>query len=337
MKRFGLFLVPIVFAAPCCAQRGASFGILTADYINKVISTNPPLPMLYYRQGKYKVTVMPAYFTGKNDSPDKGGGQGRIVGDFKGWGGSAGVSYSFRDRWGVYAWGVGNSMSGDFSFGCPGPLQTPSGPGSECVVRQDTRDIKAINMTLSAGVAYQLFGKEDGGFSVPVFLGPTLTRTRITQTYVDTEGPSTVRSDWDMKLEHTIPGVLLGVQAGINVGKYFKINPFLILSQTLGSKCKPYETTALRVDSTGENGDSTPDCGGGMGPGNPGPTTGQSLVETGGSIFTPGINVTYKPWGLSANVTAALIRKKFLSSPPESLEPEVVVFSLSYSFGNYIK
>jgi len=58
-----------------------------------------------------------------------------------------------------------------------------------------------------------------------------------------------------------------------------------------------------------------------------GPSSNQGIV-------TAGLNVAFKPWGLSFNATASLLRK---SLSDEEGDPKVALFSLSYSFGRYAK
>ena len=192
--------------------------------------------------------------------------------------------------------------------------------------------MKAAFVTGSVGLAYQLIGRKDGGFSLPIFFGPTVNHARFSQTIIDypNSNPGSPSIDFDMQASHTLPGLMAGAQAGINLGKYFGITPFIINTWSFGDVCQPYEVTQNRSSRDGLAGQPTPNCSESTTGVEP---TNRPLVDYPQGALTAGAALTYKPWGLSANITAPFLRKSLAKDEGVS----VVLFSITYSFGNYIR
>ena len=69
------------------------------DAANNNSLFSSPLPLLYLDKGDYKISLKPTYFEGDLDKITTGN-LFKIKGNYKGWGGSVGVSHSYKDKWG---------------------------------------------------------------------------------------------------------------------------------------------------------------------------------------------------------------------------------------------
>lgn len=61
-----------------------SSGVSAAAEANKILLGNPPLPMLYYDKGNYKVTIQPYIFNGEKDFLETDGNPSKVRGKFNG-------------------------------------------------------------------------------------------------------------------------------------------------------------------------------------------------------------------------------------------------------------
>ena len=176
-------------------------------------------------------------------------------------------------------------------------------------------------------MVYQFFGNKEGGFTLPVFAGPMITRIKFNQTVTKSYGQianqplsGQVHTDFDMDGNQFVPGFMAGVQAGIPLGKYFKAVPYAMagflfqedLSYTLGTVRTDRESSGMGMLVRVRNGD-------------------KMQIER--KIGTIGLNLVFKPWGLSLNLTGPILTKALLGKK----DLEITQFSLSYSFGKYEK
>ncbi|MBI4401507.1 MAG: hypothetical protein HY581_07740 [Nitrospirae bacterium] len=296
----------------------ASTAIRTAISMNNRLLANPPLPLLYLRKGDYKITFQPAYFTGKVDGTD---GEGLPVkGDFDGWGGAVNMSYAFADQWAVYGLVLGSTLSGDFT-----QVDTSSGITPFKEFRMSGAD--ASSVTLGGGLSYQFFGETPGGFTLPVFLGPTLTIRNTESRIVETGfpvggGPFGVAADYDLKSKGVTPGLFAGIHAGIPLGDYFLLNPFATFYYSF-QRTMSGEVGAVRVDD-----------------GNPQNSLNSFRrglrVEAAANGANVGANLVYRPWGLSVNITAPFITKDW-SGGRFGQAVHSTLITISIPFGKYEK
>ncbi|MBI2071171.1 MAG: hypothetical protein HYT79_11285 [Elusimicrobia bacterium] len=307
----------------------AGLGIEASHFTNRLLMTNPPLPMLYYKKGSYRISVQPNFITGDLDVSDS---LAQDTGDFEGFGGAASLSYAFADRWGLFLWGLGNALSGNFKHNVPS-----CGARGICTV--DMKNTDASLVAVSGGLVYQLFGGTDSGFSLPLFAGPSFMQAKFSQNILNSDTTSGIREDFDMEASPTFSGFFVGAQAGIDIGKNLKLNPFFILGKTLGDECRSFNVTTIRVAGPGTSSDldlaneSTPECGGTTGT-PPRARTRSRFMGYDQSLSGAGLNIVFKPWGLSANITAPILKSGLAK---ENRDPEVTTFSISWSFGNYVK
>lgn len=180
------------------------------------------------------------------------------------------------------------------------------------------------------GIMYQAMPGDNDKMSLQVFSGPVITRTQTSQTFVATSG-GMIDDDFDMKLDNFQFGLHAGAQVGYNLGKYFKINPYLLTAIPFGDSCAKYDVTIRKESPTDPlSSQSDIDCGGTE----DGSTPSRARhVQIGlqGLEFSGGINLIYKPWGLTVNLTAPFLKKLDTEST------DIFLLTFSLPFGNYPK
>lgn len=302
-----LLLALTAFASPLHAQPSSQPYRQTfraAVQARHFLTASPPLPQLYYKPGEWQLTLQPSFISGELGKGEFAGSDTQINSSQLD-GGGLGISFSraIADKWGWYVWGIGNTLTGKAEFSNP---------------NVSVNSLSGTFMTVSGGLVYQFFGDEEGGFVLPVFIGPMLARTDISQTVTSTQ----LQADFDMEMVNTSPGVMAGVQAGINVGKSFKLNPFVVGGTWGFSECRSFKVKTIRQDvqnySRGSAGDV---CGAGK-------------IPMDSFLVGLGMNLTYKPWGVSANITAPVVRNMLMGGTSDI---DVMIISISKSFGNYRK
>lgn len=322
MKFFVLAAIAFFLAGPAHATHEFSFALDAAATANNLLIADPPLPMLYYHKGMYKAGIKPYIFSGEQDFINSSplGGAFRQTMKFDGYGGGASVSYAFAEKWGFYVFSVGSTMKGTEPF-----LLTGEGTNNPQFGHVEIRGAKASFTMLSLGMVRQFFGEEDGKFVLPVFAGPIAVYANFSQTQFErysTQSGGATHTDFDMSGDQIFPGIMLGVQSSFNFNKYFQINPFLIGGSLFSDKMD-FDVTNIRVDTQSAT--------------NPQSTLARikagEKIKISPKFVTIGINLVYRPWGLSFNVTSPIVKKVLLGA--ENLD--VTQFSLSYAFGNYGK
>lgn len=297
----------VVLRAPAIAQLDNGLaGVWTAQGL---LAANPPLPMLRYSPGAWRVSLAPAYFFGKPAS-DSSGASYSVSGRISGGGAGASASYAFAERWGVYVWMLGSSAKGHVDAQ-PRPIC------ATCArVKQDS--IASSYQLLTAGAVYQAAGDASEGFTLPVFAGPLLSRSSSRQTVTRFDQNATLLDDFDMEVEDLSLGLALGAQAGIPAGRGFELNPFVMTGVFFRGDCRSYDVTRQ-----GTNGgySSTSDSG----------CSGTRQIRAGEDrlLATGGLNVMYNPWNLSLNATAPFLGRLIAGE-----DAEITLLTLSWSFGS---
>ncbi|PIR15299.1 MAG: hypothetical protein COV48_15150, partial [Elusimicrobia bacterium CG11_big_fil_rev_8_21_14_0_20_64_6] len=206
-----------VLHAPAAAQLDNGLaGVWTAQGL---MAANPPLPMLRYSPGAWRVSLAPAYFFGEPASDASGPGHS-VSGRISGGGAGASASYAFAERWGGFVWMLGSSAKGHADAQ---PL-----PTCPTCARVKLDSISSSYQLLTAGAVYQAAGDTSEGFTLPVFAGPLLSRSISRQTVTRFDQAATLLDDFDMEVEDLSLGLALGAQASIPVGRGFELNPFVM-------------------------------------------------------------------------------------------------------------
>lgn len=288
---------------------------------NNILVANPPLPMLRYKQGEYKITVQPGYFWGDidatgRDSMQQQSGANTLThrsGSFRGWSLGTNASYSFADRWGVYFYINGVSLSGDFKDSGP-----EAGNPSRGV--KEIRDASASYIVMSPGIVYQFFSERK--YTMPVFVGPMFTRVQMSQRIVDTPQAGT-GNDYDLEGSELLKGVLIGAHTAIDY-KFLRFNPFVIYGHSMD------DSIGLQVKNTRLNG------GAANGYLSMNDYVALSRTLNNPSFLGVGMNLVYLPWNLSVNVTSPI-----LGAQGDVLRTMKgygqTTLSASWSFGNFDK
>lgn len=296
-----------VLRAPAVAQLDAGLaGVWTAQGL---MAANPPLPMLRYTPGAWRVSLAPAYFFGEPAS-GAAGSRHSASGRISGGGAGASASYAFAERWGVYVWMLGSAAKG----------HVDAQPQPSCVgcARVKLDSISSSYQLLTAGAVYQAAGDTTEGFTLPVFAGPLLSRSTSRQTVTRFDQTAALLDEFDMEVEDVSLGLALGAQAGVPVGRGFELNPFVMTGVFFRDDCRSYDVTRQ-----GTNGgfSSTSDSG----------CSGTRQIRAGEDelIATGGLNVLYTPWNLSLNVTAPFLGRLIAGD-----DAKITLLTLSWSFGS---
>jgi hypothetical protein len=296
-----------VLRAPAVAQLDSGLaGVWTAQGL---LAANPPLPMLRYSPGAWRVSLAPAYFFGEPASDSSGAGHS-VSGRISGAGSGASASYAFAERWGAYVWMLGSSAKGH--------VDARPRPSCPSCARVKLDSIASSYQLLTAGAIYQAAGDTTEGFALPVFAGPLLSRSISRQTVTRFDQAETLLDDFDMEVEDLSLGLALGAQAGVPVGRGFELNPFVMAGVFFRGDCRGYDVTRQGTNG-GFSSTSDSDC------------SGARQIRAGEDrlIATGGLNVLYTPWGVSLNATAPFLGRLIAGE-----DAEITLLTLSWSFGS---
>ncbi|MEK7233290.1 MAG: hypothetical protein AAB268_05715 [Elusimicrobiota bacterium] len=296
-----------VLRAPATAQLDSGLaGVWTAQGL---LAANPPLPMLRYSPGAWRVTLAPAYFFGEPASDSAGAGH-TVSGRISGGGAGASASYAFAERWGVYVWMLGSSAKGH--------VDAQPRPSCATCARLKLDSISSSYQLLTAGAVYQASGDTTEGFTLPVFAGPLLSRSTSRQTVTRFDQTATLLDDFEMEVEDLSLGLALGAQAGVPIGRGLELNPFVMTGVFFRGDCRGYDVTRQ-----GTNGgfSATSDSG----------CSGARQIRAGEDrlIATGGLNVMYTPWNISLNATAPFLGRLIAGE-----DAKITLLTLSWSFGS---
>lgn len=321
----GLFISQNIFAQNQGNITNVTFPVNAAAASMNLLFASPPLPMLDNQEDTYQVSIMPYTFDGKldRDESDSDGCESNCgsdsfsvrSGEFDGFGLGLGYTRSLNERWSFYGLLMGARMTGDFSR-----TGEPLGNTSEPV--SDVTDVTASYLMLSPSFVYHFTRKEGSRFAWTLFGGPTLTHASVDGHVRESEGAADggdLLSEFDMEASKVMPGLLVGVQVGIDLPKGFRVIPFFILGGSFG------DTTPKVSNITTDNGSEVLDS----------IEQGQTFpIGTGGGNF--GAHLVYRPWGLSVNFTT-FIRRTPLFVEYDGKGVELTQVSLAWSFGNHKK
>lgn len=192
----------------------------------------------------------------------------------------------------------------------------------------------STSLGASLGVNIRIWGTSPEKFSLSGFMGPTLFHTKGTGTTVilDLDSGSAPTSNLcaedgvypggykcvkrTYEASETFVSPTLGLQAGIPI-RNFTFNPYIITFLATPDDNDP----ALLLDPpfVGSNG-----------------TTQEVPYFRAISPLAIGANLTYRPWGLTVNLTGSLAAP-FIAAQAEIENFKMLKFQVSKSFGNYTK
>lgn len=325
MKNFSCVLAILLALAiaPCASAYVGDtvMGALAAESANKVLLADLPLPMLYHKKATWKVGLRPYLYTGTADSNYSENGFSNVrTGSFKGWGGGVTASYSFADSWAAYFFVSQSKLaSGDFKN-----IQTTPQQNTTTILVTDN---KASFISFNPGVTYQFYGTQEGS-AAAVFAGPVMILTKFNSSIRETDRNTGSVNDYDTECRLTTPGASAGVQAGFDVFKKFKLNPFAMLGWM---KTQPITGAVTRIRLA-----QIPDA-------NPFNSNLASLqrgeqYDRGGVFGSIGLNAIYKPWGVSVNLLAPFVKETILKIGKNTSDNfKITQISIAWAFGNYVK
>ncbi|MBI4422832.1 MAG: hypothetical protein HY554_03860 [Elusimicrobia bacterium] len=335
-------------AAPALANHGTrqlGAPVTAAEAALSSLYANPPLPMTAFKAGDHKVMVMLDYFgvqkpagDGSSESPaDVSKGSG-----LQGLGGAVLYDHALFDWGSLYGLFMGARLGPGRINGRASSsfLNSPANSKADTVFQgADSRG--SVSLAFSVGANARLVGDSPDGFSVGTFIGPIVYMTQGSgsavflnnQTAANSSecaeafaGYACVKRNYNARA--TTFGVLAGIQANIPIGKKFAANPFLIAlpSNALSRGGDIIDSDHVRFDQPIRVGTS-----GGIPV-----TTSQTDYVRAIPPFSLGLNATYRPWGLSANLTGSVFT--MLTNKVLELQGnKILKLQVSKSFGSFPK
>lgn len=348
MKNIFLALTTILLAAPARANHGTrqiGTPLTTAEAALSSLYANPPLPMTSFKAGDHKLTVMLDYFgvqtpagDGSSNSPSdisKGNG-------LQGFGGAVLYDRAVFDWGSLYGLFMGARLGpGRINGASSADFRGSSANSQADTVFQSAESQGSTSLAFSVGANARLAGESPDEFTLGAFMGPIVYLTQgkgsavflNSQTTADSSectesfaGYNCVKRNYDARA--TTFGLLAGLQANIPVGKAFALNPFFIAlpSTALFQEGEFIDSDHVKLDQPIKVGTSS------------GANVFTSQTDYVRAIppFSLGLNLAYRPWGLTANVTGSI----FTMLTNKALELQgnkIVKLQVSKSFGSFPK
>lgn len=312
-----LFYIIISFIYMNQVRADFNSGIDAAALTIQYMMADPPLPHNDSEMGKMRASIKPGYITGDTEANyDYGGGNtANQAGSVNGFSIGGVGSYTWSAKWSSYAWLVGTRISGDFD----------TKQNGEATASIRTRDVDVTFFNLSFGMNYQIRQKSSDTAGISVFFGPYFPYFNTSQRYIN-DGSG---FDGELESNELFAGLLVGVQLDMDLAENWRLGPFIILGDTFGSndffnpfgdtgECKSFEATAIRSGSLASGGFGEVDCGNRQ----------EFLYDT--MIGGMGLNLGYKPWGLSANIFSPFLNQLILKLFYEDEEPDLFYLSFTW-------
>ncbi|MBI4347755.1 MAG: hypothetical protein HY553_12940 [Elusimicrobia bacterium] len=333
-----------------------------AEVALQALYSNPPLPMMVFNEGDYRLSTSLNYFRLQKPAVDEKfqdplalvpGNRiidGTVAQGMAGWGATAQYDRAVSDHTTLFA-------SVLFARLGPGRIEARTTDGFRAAYASKPALVGAANSIIlqraqshgSQSVGIQLGINFGGGNSDrlhgSLFLGPVVHFTRASGTSLflsqysaadSTECPETlagykcISRDWTgSSVDY---GGFFGIQGGIPLGKHFRLNPYLradimasFVSSAVNAVTDPDELLNGRELRYGKPINT-------LG----GPVTEQQYLRALNPIHL-GVNLTFRPWGLSANLTGSFIDAPLNSFFNGLSSYKILNLQLSKSFGRYIK
>jgi hypothetical protein len=338
--------------AACAAPSWANHGtrqigapLTTAEAALSSLYANPPLPMTAFKAGDHKLTVMLDYFgvqtpagDGSSESPsDVSKGSG-----LQGFGGAVLYDHAVLDWGSLYGLFMGARLGpGRINGRSSSAFQNAPANMKADTVFQSADSQGSTSVAFSIGANARIAGESPEGFTMGAFMGPIVYMTQgkgsavflNSQTAADSSdcaeaisGYNCVKRNYDARA--TTFGLLAGLQANIPVGKGLAVNPFLIAlpSTALSQGGEFIDSDHVKLDQPVKVGTSS----------GANVLTSQTDYVRAIPPFSLGLNLAYRPWGLSANVTGSLFT--LLSNEVLQLQGnKIFKLQISKSFGSFPK
>lgn len=282
MKRY-LFTIAAVSTSVFASK---DLPIKAAAHINGALMATPPLAGTFQKK-TWSLSIRPAYFGVDQEATD----QDPKNLSYSGVGGSIFFNYPLNKSLELYGLVFGNQIAGDFS----GP-----GRNNSTVYPIIAKDVKANTQQVAFGLSYDPFAGSD--FALPIFFGPGIVNTKLTETILTTE--PTEQDDFDLRMNTSATIIYGGFQAAWKAHKYISLGIFGVGSQYIddGQKCQTYDVT---VRSYGFFFDlSDPACMDGQ-------NSSTSRIEYDLSLYSFGVTVGIPEWGLSLVAFSEVSKTKY--------------------------
>lgn len=289
-----------------------SGGLNAVKNVDIILNANPPLPMLEYQPGNYRLTVQPSYYYGTNEFADFTDNP------------FSGVALAFNytqvrtDRWGWYVSGLLVNYSADMEIQLP-------------FVGVELNDIRGNLFTVGGGVHYLLLTQQGYRPALVFIGGPYVKIARFSQTFFqegaildDGSFSNEVVFDFDMESNPVLFGLTVGGRLSWRIKDKFALNFFGFMQVPITSECQPYKVTAVRTDFEGDVNSGLCESGGDGGIDFSG-----NAIELAGAALSGGFNIEYIPWKVTLNVSAPIIK----ALVEDYTQQDTTVISLSKSFG----
>ena len=350
MKIFLLSFVLLAVVPPASANHGTRqivTPLTTAEAALSTLYANPPLPMTAFKAGNYKLTVMLDYFGVQTPAGD---GSSESPSDISKGSGLQGFGVAVLYDHAIFNWG---SLYGLFMGARLGAgriegrasdnfRNSPSNMKADTVL-QSADSAGSSSLALSVGANARLVGDSPDGFTLGAFAGPIIYMTQGSgmATFLNNSTPAdsnaicveTIAGYNCIKRSYkgsaTSYGMLAGLQANIPVGKKFALNPFLLAMPSTANTSKgdnAMNSPHMRLDRPITVGTS----------GGTQVSTTQTDFIRAIPRFSMGLNAIYRPWEISANLTASLFTE-LTNKTMELQGNKILKLQISKSFGSFPK
>lgn len=326
-----LWIVPAAHASHGATQIATP--LTNAEASLFLLYANPPLPMLYFGQGDYKMTLMGDFFSVQKPAAFKEVAEVSVDGSMTGWGGA--VLYDKAVSDGVSLYGI--LLGAQLGSGRLEGRALPEDVGKVDTIFQRSNSDGSLSVGATIGFNKRLRGESSGQFTLSAFVGPIVYYTKgsgaslflnLNTAQDSTACPEAfaqyncVSRAYSAKVATF--GLLAGLQAGVPVGESFTLNPFFLAMPT-AALFSGEDNQVVQLDKAIQVGTS----GGGQ------VVTDRVGMIRGLGPVSLGANLTYKPWGLTFNLTGSLITPFLASLTGELSSYRILKFQLSKSFGHY--
>ncbi|MBI4051278.1 MAG: hypothetical protein HY400_02110, partial [Elusimicrobia bacterium] len=272
--------------------------------LTQIVTTDAPLPMTVVKKGKFKLEVKPTYFSVSQLADTSyllSSGGIYSGGNLNGWGGAAALSYAVSDEpWLLYGIFSGASVRGRSRAKLIPAFQQP-------MVDAFDMEGRSSIYVLNTGVGWDIVqGMMDGFSSIATF-------GLLTQFYSTDMDVLPLSGSYDrlkVRGSGVLPGFSFGIVCDADIGEYFRMTPYLMFGGTFSEP-----ESEVEVLQSGNHPAGTKESG-----------------PSGSRLFPMlGVNLTYRPWGLSVSLSGFLT--SYYSRLFDGLK--VTQFSFSKSFGGY--